>query len=55
MNTIPGDLNILQVGKPGHFEIVLKVGANLTPADFTDRLSRIRCGSEFAHLVLTDT
>ncbi|MEV8508783.1 RHS repeat-associated core domain-containing protein [Actinoplanes sp. NPDC051475] len=42
-STIPDSLTVIPRGGPGHYEIVPKPGANLTPKDYADALCQIQC------------
>ena len=39
--SLPSDLEIVQVGRPGHYEIAVKPGANLTADEFQSQLGQI--------------
>lgn len=44
--SVPDSLQIIQRGKdPSHFEITPKPGANLTPKQFSNACSQIKCGN----------
>ncbi|MFF3432007.1 polymorphic toxin-type HINT domain-containing protein [Streptomyces sp. NPDC002602] len=41
-SSIPNGLEIVQVGKPGHYELAVKPGVNMTPDEFQGKLGAVR-------------
>ncbi|MCX5077957.1 hypothetical protein OG321_36520 [Streptomyces sp. NBC_00424] len=41
-SSIPNGLEIVQVGKPGHYELAVKPGVNMTPDEFQGKFGAVR-------------
>ncbi|MER5863544.1 hypothetical protein [Kitasatospora sp. NPDC002040] len=40
-SNIPSGLETVQVGKPGHYELAVKSGVNMTPGEFQSKLGAV--------------
>ncbi|MCY0938392.1 hypothetical protein [Streptomyces sp. H34-S4] len=41
-SSIPSGLEIVQAGKPGHYELAVKSGVNMTPDEYQSKLGEVR-------------
>ncbi|MFE4977567.1 polymorphic toxin-type HINT domain-containing protein [Kitasatospora sp. NPDC056651] len=41
-SSIPSGLEVVQVGKPGHYELAVKSGVNMTPDEYQSKLGEVR-------------
>jgi hypothetical protein len=42
MGSIPDGLEVVQVGKPGHYELAVETGVDMTPDEFQAKLGGVR-------------